>query len=219
MSSKFTYPVTMGRSGIQMIETLQVYDLVWGTTGINRFCGMPDRQVSVAIHNAHCFCLASLWQPENEMLKLFALVHDLPEAYYGDIHGDVKKLLGPDAKQVLDDIDDKIFTQLGLSRAARIALGSDLHRIDANALALEAEYAFDKFEPYHWPPADIYNKTDVLVDLIEGYDEVGIYNYTISTLDQLGNKNEHLQELLHRHRGYSHPSRNSYGESYRGSNR
>jgi hypothetical protein len=199
----------MGRTGIQMIENLQVYDMIWGLTNVNRFCGKADRQVSVAAHSMHCFNIASAWQPDNYLLQLYCLVHDLPEAYYGDFPGFLKKDFGPDFKQVLDDIDDKIFAQLGLDRAVRIALGSDCHRVDVSALTLEAEYAFDKFQPYHWPPIDLYDNTDLLRDILDGEDNIGMYNQITSTLEFLKEHHEPLQELLHRHRSYSHPRRDS----------
>lgn len=209
----------MGRTGIQMIENLQIYDMVWGLTNISRFCGKSDRQVSVAAHSMHCFNIAAAWQPENYKLQLYALVHDLPEAYYGDFPGFLKPLFGPEFKQVTDDIDEKIFSQLGLSRTDRIALGSDCHRVDVSALTLEAEYAFDRFEPYHWPPIDLYADTELLRSINDGEDNIGLYNQFISALDHMGTYNDTLQDLLHRHRSYSHPVRVSYGESYRGSNR
>lgn len=203
------FPVTMGRSGIQMIENLQVYDMVWGTAHINRFCGKTDRPINVAVHGLHCFLIAQAWQPENYKLQLYALVHDLPEAYYGDFPGFLKGHFGPDFKGVLDDIDEKIFSQLGLPRADRIVLGDDLHRIDSSALTLEAMYGFDKFEPYHWPPLDLYHGTDIVDELITNYDAIGIYNFFNNTLDQMGQHNELLLKTLRRHSNYSHPVRDN----------
>lgn len=202
-----TWPVTMGRSGIQMIENLQIYDMVWGMANLNRFTGKSDRNVSVLNHCLHCYEIADIWQPDNENLKLYALTHDMPEAYYGDFPGFLKKHLGADFEYALDRIDDVVFDQLGLPRDLRLALESDLKRIDENALSLEAEYAFERFEPYHWPTRDLFDDIGLTNDIFSGDDQIASYNLYISTLDHMGNENEVLRNLLYRHRSYSHPVR------------
>lgn len=201
-----TFPVTMGRSGIQMVENLRVYDMIWGMCNLNRFTGKADRQVNVAAHSLHCFAIAKLWQPENTDLHLYALTHDLPEAYYGDFPGFLKPELGPDFVSVLARIDDVVFSQLGLGKDVRLALESDLKRVDCNALALEAEYGFDNFEPYHWPKPDLYDKLDVISQLAS-FDSVSLYNLIGTELETIGDTNEALSQLLHRNRGQSHPRR------------
>jgi hypothetical protein len=197
----------MGRSGIQMVENLQVYDMVWGMCNLNRFTGKSDRQISVAAHSLHCHTIARYWQPDNHELQLYALTHDLPEAYYGDFPGFLKTHLGADFEDALRRIDNVIFDQLGLPSDLRLALESDLKRIDDNALGLEACYAFDAWEPYHWPPVDLYDKTDIIFDIVDGYDTIGVYHLYNTELEKLGETNEVLQDLLHRHRAYSHPVR------------
>lgn len=191
-----------------MVENLQIYDMVWGMCNLTRFTGKADRQVSVGVHSLHCYDIATIWHPENYPLQLYALTHDLPEAYYGDFPGFLKPELGPDFAAVLARIDDIVLSQLGLSKDVRLALEPDLKRIDHNALALEAQYAFDAFEPYHWPNPDLYTSTDIIEGLLTGLDSISIYNLLIDTLNELGETNEALSQLLHRHRGYSHPRRN-----------
>lgn len=207
MSTKHTFPVAMGRSGIQMIENFHVYDMVWGLTHINRFCGKGDRQVSDAAHLWHCYQLSMIWQPDNDDLHLYSLVHDFPEAYYNDHPGFLKPLYGPDYKFLNDEMDEIIFSQLGLPKARRMELEHDLKRVDLSALTLEAEYAFDKFEPYHWPLPDLYDKTDIISGTIEGYDDVGLYNLIINELESIDN--EVLRNTLLRAQPVSHPKRNS----------
>jgi 5'-deoxynucleotidase YfbR-like HD superfamily hydrolase len=201
-----TFPVTMGRSGIQMVENLQIYDMVWGMAHLNRFTGKADRQVSVLAHSLHCHAIACLWKPDNVPLRLYALVHDLPEAYYGDFPGFLKNDLGADFTATLARIDDLVFDQLGLTKDVRLALEPDLKDIDSNALALEAAYAFDKFEPYHWPSMDIYDELDILEDCVS-QDDISLYNNYNMALSLYGENNANLQDLLHNHRGYSHPVR------------
>lgn len=201
-----TFPSAMARSGLHMVENLQVYDMVWGMAHINRFTGKGDRQVNVLAHCLHCFELALIWQPENHNLQLYALTHDLPEAYYGDFPGFLKPLLGPDFEDVLARIDDCIYPQLGLAKDVRVSLHADLKRIDENALALEAEYAFDKFEPYHWPKPDLYDELDIIKGLT-CLDDIALYNLYSEILTDQGKYNEVLRDLLYRHRTYSHPVR------------
>lgn len=202
-----TFPVTMGRTGIQMIENLQIYDMIWGMCNLNRFTGKADRQVSVAAHSLHCYDMARMWQPDNPPLQLYALVHDLPEAYYGDFPGFLKNDLGADFVETLARIDDTILSQLGLSKNVRLALEPDLKRIDNNALTLEAAYAFDAFQPYHWPSTELLTNDITMIETLCAYDSVGMYNFFIDELQIVGQYNETLQDLLHRHRGYSHPRR------------
>lgn len=189
-----------------MVENLQIYDMVWGLTHLNRFTGKADRQVNVAAHSLHCLLIASIWKPDNKELQLYALTHDLPEAYYGDFPGFLKNELGADFTATLARIDDLVFGQLGLSKDVRLALEPDLKRIDNNALALEAAVAFDKFESYHWPKTDIYSATDIIDELITE-DDVHLYNSYNFALENLGESNEVLANLLHSHRSYSHPRR------------
>lgn len=205
--TKKTFPVAMGRHGLSMIENFHVYDMVWGLTHINRFCGKGDRQVSDAAHLLHCYYLAELWQPENQDLKLYALVHDFPEAYYNDHPGFLKVHYGPDYKFLNDEMDEIIFSQLGLTKARRIELEHDLKRIDNNALALEAEYSFDKFEAHHWPTPDLYEHTDIISGILLGHsDDVALYNLIIEILEDA--PNEVLRNTLLRAQPVSHPQRN-----------
>lgn len=203
-----TFPVTMGRSGLQMIENFHVYDMVWGLTHINRFCGKGDRQVSDAAHSYHCLSLARLWQPDNTDLHLYALTHDFPEAYTNDHPGFLKKELGPDYALVMSNIDDIIYPQLGLSKEVRTQLHHDLKLIDDNALSIEAEYSFDRFESYHWPTRTLYEHTDIIEDIIGGYDDIGLYNLIINELESINN--EALRNTLQRSWPVSHPKRNSF---------
>lgn len=197
----------MGRSGIQMVENLNLQDHVWGLCNINRFCGKGDRQVSVGVHSLHCYELAKIWQRDNLDLQLFALTHDFSESYYNDVPGFLKKHYGPEFKLVNDEIDEIFYAQLGLARDVRVSLSDDLHRIDNNALAIEASYAFDKYEPYHWPPMDLYDRTDIVSDWVEHSDPVGVYNSILKTLDLFGVDNETLRNTLHRNSSISHPRR------------
>ena len=192
-----SFPVTMGRSGIQMIEKLNLRDHIWGICNLNRFCGKGDRQVSIGVHSLHCFELARIWQPENTNLQLYALLHDLPEGYYNDIPGFLKKTYGPEFKLVNDEIDEIMLSQSGLPADVRIVNGDNLHRIDYNALTIEASYVFDKFEPYHWPPMDLYDEQDILIEL-SALSVKSVYNEIISKLETFGETNEVLRNTLYR---------------------
>lgn len=192
-----TFPVTMGRSGIQMIEKLHIPDMVWGLCNLNRFCGKGDRQVSVAAHLLHCYELARIWKPEDKVLHLYALTHDLPEAYYADHPGFLKPSFGPEYKDVIERIDEVIFSQIGLPKSDRIVASDGLHRIDQNTLAIEASYAFDKFESYHWPPMDLYDDIDLIKDFMS-LPTKSVYNILLNHLESMGNENEALRNSLHR---------------------
>lgn len=180
-----------------MIEKLHIPDMVWGLCHLNRFCGKGDRQVSVAAHLLHCYELASIWKPEDKVLQLYALTHDLPEAYYADHPGFLKPSFGPEYKDVIERIDEVIFSQIGLSKSDRIVVSDDLHRIDQNTLAIEASYAFDKFETYHWPPMDLYAETD-MIHAYMALSSKALYTEYLIILESFGENNEALRNALYR---------------------
>jgi len=202
-----SFPPQMWRSGLGMIENFNVYDAVWSISNINRFCGSGDRQVTVGAHSLHCYEIAKLWQPNNLELQFYALIHDFPERYTQDVPGFLKREYGPEFKAINDKIDGIIFGQLGLGPERRIVLGADCHRVDSSALTVEASYVFDKFEPYHWPPYDLYENTDIISDWVEHSDPVGIYNSIINRLEIFGVENETLRNALRRDLPRSHPNR------------
>lgn len=200
------YPVTMGRTGLMNINQINLFDMLWGMTNLVRFTGKSDRVVTNAAHSMHCYAIACDNFPDNHQLQLYALVHDLPEAYYGDFPGFLKAKLGADFQFCLDEMDEIILTQLGLGMKTCVELHPELKQIDRTALALEAEYAFDKFEPYHWPPPELYNKTDIISGFCE-YDNVGQYNLVLRALERMAEHNETLKILLDNHLRYPHPKR------------
>lgn len=208
--NKKLYPVTMGRSGLQHIENLQIYDMVWGMVHLNRFTGKTDRPISLAVHSLHCYCIAKLWQPNNYTLQLYALLHDLPEAYYGDFPGFLKSSLGADFEYAIQEMDEIVLSQVGLTQKDRIVLHADLKKIDNTSLAIEAMWGFDKAEHYHWPPMELYDDDDLLIELVEN-DSVGLYNFIVDELFVQADHNETLRKLLNKHVGYNHPQRVGYG--------
>lgn len=207
-SSRKLYPVTMGRSGLQHIENLQIYDMIWGMVHLNRFTGKTDRPISLAVHSLHCLDISRLWQPDNYKLHLYALLHDLPEAYYGDFPGFLKSYLGADFEYAIQEMDTIILNQVGLTTPERISLHADLKKIDNTSLAIEAMWGFDKAEHYHWPPMELYDDDDMLIEILTN-DSVGLYNQITGELEQLADYNETLRKLLDSHHAYSHPRRST----------
>lgn len=205
-SLKIKYPVTMGRTGLQNIENLQIYDMIWGMCHLNRFTGKTDRPISLAAHSLHCWEIANYWQPDNEPLKLYALLHDLPEAYYGDFPGFLKSYLGAEFEYAIKEMDDIVLEQVGLTKKDRIVMHDDLKRVDNNSLAIEAMYGFDKAEPYHWPPMEFLTEDDTLASILMD-DAIGSYNSIVSILIGAAEYNETLGNLLDRHSSYNHPRR------------
>lgn len=205
------YPVTMGRTGLMNINKIVVGDMVWGMVNLRRFTGKSDRDVTNAVHSRHCYEIAKKWQPENYALQLYCLVHDFPEAYYGDFPGFLKVKLGAEFEYAIKEIDSIILNQLGLEDKTTIVLHDDMKKVDSTALALEACYAFSEFEPYHWPPAELYKSTDIVETLSSGYDSVGMYNLILDGLDDMARYNTTLEALLESQIAYPHPQRNRIG--------
>ncbi len=89
-----TYPTNtphdLIKAGLFCIE-----DAAWAISQINRYTGHTKWPYSVA---QHCV-LMSRWI-EDQAFALEALVHDLHEAYVGDVSSPLKKLLGEPFKKV-----------------------------------------------------------------------------------------------------------------------
>lgn len=122
-----------------------------------RFVGWGEHTVTVGQHSMHCYELAKLLYPDNYRVQLLALVHDLPETFYGDIPSYVKVGLGLEAHKLFWEIDQDIYYRLGipLPRAPEQTL---IKELDRTALTLEAWYVFSKDIDFEdWPTPQTWN--------------------------------------------------------------
>jgi len=89
-------------------EMVDIVDIAHALSQMCRFTGHSDKPYSVSEHCCHCRDIAA------EPFRLEALLHDAPEAYYGDLNRPMKRLLGVNAKAHMDNIDRVVRSALGL---------------------------------------------------------------------------------------------------------
>lgn len=99
---------------------------------------------SVAAHSwGVAMLMLLLWPQDFRRLAIYCLVHDVPEAWVGDIPAPTKKYL-PEVKRACDDIERQIFDRLDLPNDA------DLSVLDRAKLR-----ACDHLELYVWATEQI----------------------------------------------------------------
>jgi hypothetical protein len=95
-------------------EDVHIADIAHALSLIPRFAGHTEFPYSVAQHSLFVADIVErcLGRPE---FALEALLHDAPEAYYGDITRPMKALLGETAKRMLGSVDSAVFEHFGMT--------------------------------------------------------------------------------------------------------
>ena len=128
-------------------------DIAQALSRLNRFNGHSNRPWSVA---AHSLLVSRVVYPDDPETRLYALLHDAPEAYTGDLTSPVKA-----AVAALDPDFPAIWTRIerGIARQVHIAFGLDpdmpaetvaaVKLADLQALELERRWFFGE-PPRPW---------------------------------------------------------------------
>tara|TARA_R100000541_G_scaffold8848_1_gene16456 strand:+ start:347 stop:847 length:501 start_codon:yes stop_codon:yes gene_type:complete len=120
--------------------------IAFALSHLNRFTGHVG-QYSVA---QHCVHASHLVGPED--LRLAALLHDAPEAIYGDLSSPLKGYLGSDRLfQLEQHYHDLIDIEYGVQTRHSAVKDCDLRLLvtEAKAFELPLDY-FPPFEPYEY---------------------------------------------------------------------
>ena len=129
-------------------------DIAQALSRLNRFNGHSNRPWSVA---AHSLLVSRIVYPDDPETRLYALLHDAPEAYTGDLTSPTKA-----AVAALDPDFPAIWTRIerGIARQVHIAFGLDpdmpaetvaaVKLADLQALELERRWFFADPPPRPW---------------------------------------------------------------------
>lgn len=95
-------------------EDISLKDISASLNYLYRFNGHhKDREpLTVAQHTLLCMHIAEMLFPDDLDILFNCLLHDMPEAIYGDIPTPVKRMLGADAKAYLSHVDDVVYEAL-----------------------------------------------------------------------------------------------------------
>jgi len=108
-------PVSVTRSGIifdiqnSTSEMIQLKDVAYSLSNLNRFTGHSDPPYSVAEHCVHCSFI-----PDSLQVQKACLLHDLAEFVLNDVSSPVKSLL-PKYKGLEENILCVAFNKFGLN--------------------------------------------------------------------------------------------------------
>lgn len=96
------------------VDDISLEDINTSLNYIYRFTGhhkdVPP--LTVAQHTKLVMRLSSILFPDELDVKFDCLLHDMPEAYYGDIATPLKRLMKNDYRELANKIDDVIYTKL-----------------------------------------------------------------------------------------------------------
>ena len=146
-----------------------------------RFVGWGSREITVLHHSLHVLSLCRLECPTNTRLQLLALVHDFPEAIYGDIPSYIKENFSEEDKNFLWCIDRELYEKLGIDYPTH-SESEIIKKYDLQALTIEAEYVFaEEFDPKDWPRSSIIDPK-YLYDILWWDDSRDTANHEFKTL-------------------------------------
>jgi len=74
------------------VDDIDIEDIARGLSHLCRYVGQCPKFYSVAEHSLLVYQLVSTYHPDID-LKMWALLHDAPEAYMGDIAAPIKQLV------------------------------------------------------------------------------------------------------------------------------
>lgn len=100
------------------VDDVNLNDINRSLNHIYRFTGhYKNREpLTVAQHTKLCIILADMFFKKEIDVKFDCLLHDMPEAYYGDIATPVKRLLKKSYKGAIDKIDNVVYEALWPNR-------------------------------------------------------------------------------------------------------
>lgn len=95
-------------------DDVSIDDIEKSLNLIYRFTGhyKDKKPLTVAQHTLLVMKMAEMVFPDEKDVMLDCLLHDMPEAYYGDVATPWKKLLGENLKKAQDTIDEEVYKAL-----------------------------------------------------------------------------------------------------------
>lgn len=102
---------------------IDICDIAWSLSHLNRYNGHSMVPYNVAQHSVH---VSRLVKPEN---ALYGLLHDAQEAYVGDMSAPLKTLF-PEYRDLEDRIQALVYKKFGLDDQLRLTTAIDVSLAD-----------------------------------------------------------------------------------------
>jgi uncharacterized protein len=115
---------------------VDIMDIAWGLSQINRYYGSAYRPYSVAEHSLLVWQIAGWELGLDAHGQLAALMHDAHEIYCSDLHPTTKRLLGPAWTTLEAQYETAVRSAFGLHTAFGVHAEA-IHQADQMALAIE----------------------------------------------------------------------------------
>lgn len=95
-------------------EDVDLWDINQSLNCIYRFTGhwKDKKPLTVAQHTALTMHLSGMFFPEETEVSFDCLLHDMPEAYYGDVATPWKRIVGDPLRKAQKAIDAAVYTSL-----------------------------------------------------------------------------------------------------------
>lgn len=96
------------------LEDVSVSDISNSLNHVYRFTGhhKDKKPLTVAQHTWLCMEISKMMFPGEPAVEFGCLLHDMPEAYYGDVATPFKKMLGDNYRKITDAFDNTVYAIL-----------------------------------------------------------------------------------------------------------
>ncbi len=176
-------------------EDVDLVSINRSLNNIRRFTGHYafSPPLSVAQHTYLCTMIADRLYPRDFGVKLMCIIHDFPEAYYGDLSSPLKRFLGDGYREKIKDIDKTVYTKLWrqyrwVTTNSDLAEGYDeltdyneyaeqCKKCDHISLRIEQNMLFGTF-----PPEDYVREFMEKYDTRKMFDECAKYEINLENL-------------------------------------
>jgi len=136
-------------------EDVDLFSISRSLNNLKRFCGhyAYSPPLTVAQHTHLCTMIADVLYTGDLGVELMIMLHDMPEAIYGDLSSPLKRFLGDAYRDKIKTIDEVIYTTLWQG----FALGQPYYdfidqckKCDHLSLRIEQKMLFDIEPPEDW---------------------------------------------------------------------
>lgn len=107
-SGKYIDLATMTSDDINIEDIDRALNYIYRFTGHSK----DEEPLTVAQHTKLCMNISDIIFPNDVTVKFDCLLHDMPEAYYGDLATPLKRLFGEEYRKYSEVIDRLVYNKL-----------------------------------------------------------------------------------------------------------
>lgn len=165
-------------------EMINIKDIIYSLSRINRFVGHSSRAYSVAEHSYLCYLVAKRLKYSYRE-QLLVLIHDFTEAYVGDCPAPLKRML-PEFSKIEERVENTIYEYINIPKPTEYEHGL-IKQVDLTLLAIEMrDLTNHNYTNY---------LESVYIDIVED-DEFSVSKNTVSESTNINNLFNAYNELL-----------------------